>query len=98
MYDDWDDRYGDGRVVVDRRARRLTVLPGALTGVNYAWLAALVKSDTHVQVHQMLSAAHGCQRHDVCNACVDTAILTTLETEGWTIERQETSPPDGAAS
>ena len=98
MYDDWDARYGDGRVVVDRRARRLTVPPGVLTGVNYAQLAALVKSDAHVDVRRMLSVAHGCQRNNTCNPCVDTAILMTLEAEGWTIIREATSPPAGVGS
>ena len=99
MFDDWNDRYGEEPVRVDERARRLTVPPGALNGVNYARLSTLVRErGGQVRLRQVLTSAHGCRLGDTCNACVDTAVLTMLEAEGWTIVRQETSPPDGVAS
>ena len=98
MFDDWNDRYGEEPVRVDERARRLTVPPGALNGVNYARLSTLVRErGGQVRLRQVLTSAHGCRRGDTCNACVDTAVLTMLEAEGWTIVREATSQPGGAA-
>ena len=93
-----DDTWCDGPVIIDEAARRLTVPPGAQSGNNYGDLLGLVKDyEALARLRKFLQLAHRCGENDLCNPCFDDAVLMTLEAEGWTIERQTTSQPDGAA-
>lgn len=83
--------------VIDTATRRITVPPGAIDGSNFGDLVNIVREyETYRRLVPVLLAGHGCQLNNVCNPCWDEALLMTLEAEGWTIERQETSRPGGA--
>ena len=85
--------------VIDAANRRITVPPGAIDGSNFGDLGNIVREYAmYRRLVSVLMTGHGCNLDEVCNPCWDEALLMTLETEGWTIERQETSPPDGVAS
>ena len=86
-------------LVIDTATRRITVPPGAIDGSNFSDLVDIIqKYETFRRLIQLLVIGHGCRLYAVCNQCWDEALLMTLEAEGWTIERQTTSPPDGAGS
>ena len=96
---DEDDSWCDGPVIIDEVARRLTVPPGAQSGDNHGDLLRLVKDFmAQARLRKFLQLAHRCGEDDLCNPCWDEALLMTLEAEGWTIVRQETSPPAGVGS
>ena len=84
--------------VIDAANRRITVPPGAIDGSNFGDLGNIVREYAmYRRLVSVLMTGHGCNLDEVCNPCWDEALLMTLEAEGWTIERQTTSPPDGAA-
>ena len=89
---------------INHEARRITLPPGVIRPNDYACLWQLLPvtaQEARMTVGRLLEQAHGCKSQQIknasCDACWDNAMVTTLEAEGWTIERQETSPPDGAA-
>ena len=85
--------------VIDAANRRITVPPGAIDGSNFGDLGNIVREYAmYRRLVSVLMTGHGCNLDEVCNPCWDEALLMTLEAEGWTIVRQETSPPDGVAS
>ena len=84
--------------VIDAANRRITVPPGAIGGSNFGDLGNIVREYAmYRRLVSVLMTGHGCNLDEVCNPCWDEALLMTLEAEGWTIERQTTSQPDGAA-
>ena len=90
---------------INHKARRITLPPGVIQTADYAYLWRLLPEaaqEGRMMVGRLLEQAHGCgprqPRGTACDACWDEAMVTTLEAEGWTIVRETTSQPDGAAS
>ena len=90
---------------INHKARRIILPPGVIRSGDYSrlWeLLSVTAQEARMMVGRLLEQAHGCKSQQIksafCDACWDNAMVTTLEAEGWTIERQTTSPPDGAAS
>ena len=85
--------------VIDAANRRITIPPGAIDGSGFGALANMTQDyGLYRQLLPILMTAHGCRLNDVCNQCWDEAMMMTLEAEGWTIVRETTGQPDGAAS
>ena len=85
--------------VIDAANRRITVPPGAIDGSNFGDLVNIVREyEMYRRLVSVLLTGHGCNLDEVCNPCWDEALLMTLEAEGWTIVRETTGQPDGAAS
>ena len=90
---------------INHEARRITLPPGVIRPDAYSrlWqLLSVTAQNERMTVGLLLEQAHGCKSQQIknasCDACWDNAMVTTLEAEGWTIVREETSRLDGAGS
>ncbi len=81
---------GDG-LQIDRDARRITLPPGRIDGFAYVDLISMLskmQNAMRLTTGRLLALAHGHSTGTPCDVCWDEAIITALETAGWTIERR----------
>jgi len=76
---------------IDHEARRITLPPGWIEGLAYVDLINILtemQNAVRLTTGRLLALAHGHSTGTPCDACWDEAIITALETAGWTIERR----------